>query len=45
MDDFDDYCIDMDTECLYQDIDDIDLYGTKLEEEPTDNFGDELQLD
>ena len=29
MEDFDDYAVDMDTECLHQDFDDIDLYGEK----------------
>lgn len=45
MDDFDCYAIPIDSECLNQDFDDIDLFGKKLENELTDNFGSELQLD
>lgn len=44
MDDFEIYTIDIDSECLLQDFDDIDLYGEKIEEN-NDNFGEELQLE
>jgi hypothetical protein len=42
---FDDYSVSIDEDCLYQDFDDIDLYGDKIIEEDTDNFGSNLQLD
>lgn len=45
MDNFDDYYIQIDTECLHQDFDDVDLYGNKLIEEPGDNFGDNIELE
>lgn len=45
MEDFDDYAVDIDSECLHQDFDDIDLYGEKLEESIDDNFGDEFELE
>lgn len=45
MEDFDDYAVDMDTECLHQDFDDIDLYGNKYIEESNDEYGDNLILD
>lgn len=41
---FDDYSVNIDNDCLYQDFDDIDLYGDKVIEEDTDNFGSNLQL-
>lgn len=45
MDDFDNYAISMDAECLHQDFDDIDLYGNKLEvNEDDDGFGDNIQF-
>lgn len=43
MEDFDNYCVDIDAECLHQDFDDVDLFGEKIEE-TSDNFGNELQL-
>lgn len=45
MDNFDDYSVQIDNECLHQDFDDVDLYGTKLEEEPNDNFGDDIEFE
>lgn len=33
---FDNYAVEMDTECLYQDIDDVDLYGEKMVEDNTE---------
>lgn len=44
MDEFDNYCINMDSECLHQDFDDVDLYGEKTYEDTEDSFGDELEL-
>lgn len=44
MDDFDNYSVDIDSECLHQDFDDVDLYGEKLIEDTDDNFGDNIQL-
>jgi hypothetical protein len=32
MDEFNYGCVEIDREVLYQDFDDIDLYGTKMEE-------------
>lgn len=45
MDNFDDYSIQIDTECLHQDFDDVDLYATKLEEDSNDNFGDDIEFE
>lgn len=45
MDNFDDYSVPIDSECLHQDIDDVDLYATKLEEEDNDGFGDDIIFD
>lgn len=42
---FDDYAVDMDSECLHQDFDDIDLYGTKLVEDSDDKFGEDIDFD
>lgn len=33
MDNFKEYAIDIDSECLHQDFDDVDLYGEKLIED------------
>lgn len=33
MDNFKEYTIDIDSECLHQDFDDVDLYGEKLIED------------
>lgn len=44
MNEFDDYSVNMDSECLHQDFDDIDLYGTKTVEDESDGFGDDLEL-
>lgn len=44
-DDFEDYAINVDSECLDQDFDDVDLFGEKLEDTSDDNFGSELELD
>lgn len=44
MDDFDNYSVDIDSECLHQDFDDVDLYGEKLIEDTDNNFGDNIQL-
>ena len=44
-DDFDAYSVDMDSECFNQDFDDVDLYGTRLEEnEYSNSFGNEIEL-
>jgi hypothetical protein len=45
MDYFDDYSVDMDSECLNQDFDDVDLFGEKLEDTSDDDFGSNLKLD
>lgn len=45
MEDFDDYAVNIDSECLHQDFDDVDLYGEKLEESADTDFGDNLQLE
>lgn len=43
MEDFDNYSVNIDAECLHQDFDDVDLFGEKMEE-VSDNFGDDIQL-
>lgn len=43
MEDFDNYSVNIDAECLHQDFDDVDLFGEKMEE-ISDNFGDDIQL-
>lgn len=45
MDNFDDYAIQIDAECLHQDFDDVDLYGTKTEQDSDDNFGDDIEFE
>ncbi len=45
MEDFDDYAVDIDSECLHQDFDDVDLYGEKLEESTDDSFGNEIEFE
>ena len=45
MDEFDDYAVDIDAECYYQDFDDVDLYGEKLIEDTDDDFGNDLKLE
>lgn len=45
MDDFDLYSVDIDTECLYQDIDDVDLYGKKTIKDSDDGFGDDIEFE
>lgn len=41
MDSFDEYSVNIDTECLNQDFDNVDLYGEK-QYESTDNFGNNI---
>ena len=36
--DFNDICIEVDSECVNQDFDDVDLYGEKLIEEADSNI-------
>ena len=43
MEDFDNYSVNIDAECLHQDFDDVDLFGEKMQE-ISDNFGDDIQL-
>lgn len=43
MDDFNMYAINMDAECLHQDFDDVDLYGTKTIEDTSDDFAESIQ--
>lgn len=45
MDNFNLYSVQMDAECLHQDFDDVDLYGTKLESTDDNGFGDDLVLE
>lgn len=45
MNEFDDYAINIDSDCLHQDFDDIDLYGEKYEEEDSDGYSDNIQFD
>lgn len=45
MEDFEDYAVDIDSDCLHQDFDDIDLYGNKYEEEESDRYGDNIQYE
>lgn len=45
MDEFETYGINMDSECLHQDFDDIDLYGNKTIEDNDDSYGDNLKLE
>lgn len=44
-DDFDNFSINIESDVLSQDFDSIDLYGDKIEEENTDNFGDNIQYE
>lgn len=41
-DDFDAYSIPIDSECLNQDFDDVDLFGEKTIEETSDDFGSNI---
>lgn len=45
MEDFEDYAVNMDSDCLHQDFDDIDLYGNKSIDDSDDDYGDNLVLD
>lgn len=44
MDNFDNYSIDIDAECLHQDFDDVDLYGEKIEENETDMLSESIDF-
>lgn len=44
MDDFDTFCVNMDSDCLHQDFDDYDLYGERTIENEYDGFGDDIQF-
>lgn len=44
MDDFDDYSVMIDGDCLHQDFDDYDLYGERMIESD-DDFGDDIQFE
>lgn len=44
MDNFEDYTIDIDSDCVSSDFDDYDLYGEIMEESEND-FGDNLELE
>lgn len=44
MEDFDIYSVNIDSECLHQDFDDIDLYGEKIEESD-DDFGSDINFE
>lgn len=45
MEEFDNYAIDIDGDCLSNDFDDYDLYGERMEEDSSDDFGNNLILD
>ena len=45
MNEFDAYAINIDSDCLHQDFDDVDLYGEKYEESTNDKFGDDIDFD
>lgn len=45
MDDFDIYGVNIDTECLHQDFDDVDLYGTKMVEDESDEFSNNIEYE
>lgn len=45
MDDFDIYSVDIDSECLHQDFDDVDLYGQKMIEDESDEFSDNIEYE
>ena len=44
-DNFDEYSVSIEDDVLYQDFDEVDLYGDKLIEEDTDGFGDNIQYE
>ena len=45
-DDFDDFSINIESDVLSQDFDDVDLYGDKIEEEEdNDGYGDNIQFE
>lgn len=44
-DDFNNFAISIESDVLSQDFDSIDLYGDKIEEQDTDNFGDNIQYE
>lgn len=45
-DDFDSFAINIDSDVLSQDFDDVDLYGDKYEEDDNSNtFGNEIQYE
>lgn len=41
MDEFDNYCINIDADCITQDFDDYDLYGEKTIES-NNNYGNDI---
>lgn len=43
-DNFNDFAVPIESDVLSQDFDDVDLYGDKVIEEDTDDFGSNLQL-
>lgn len=44
-DNFDEYSVSIENDVLYQDFDEVDLYGDKFVEEDTDGFGDNIQYE
>lgn len=44
-DNFDDFAVNIESDVLHQDFDDVDLYGDKLVEEDTDGYGDNIQYE
>lgn len=44
-DDFNNFAVSIESDVLSQDFDSIDLYGDKIEEQDTDNFGDNIQYE
>nr|DAH00225.1 MAG TPA: hypothetical protein [Crassvirales sp.] len=44
-DNFDEFSVLIESDVLFQDFDDVDLYGDKIEEESTDGYGDNIQFE
>lgn len=44
-DNFDEFSVLVESDVLSQDFDDVDLYGDKIEEEDSDEYGDNIQFE
>ena len=42
---FDEFSVLIESDVLSQDFDDVDLYGDKIEEEDSDEYGDNIQFE